>query len=78
MMKWLNLSALRPRLIAACLLAVIGGSATLAARGLLRDREHERILDAFRGGAITAEQRDRRLKELAARWWDYETREKPT
>ena len=31
MMKWLNLSALRPRLIAACLLAVIGGSATLAA-----------------------------------------------
>jgi len=45
-------------------------AATAAARRLLSDTEQERVIEAFRSGAITAEQRDRRLAELRTRWWD--------
>jgi len=47
-----------------------GDAATRAARRLLAGTERQRVVDAFRSGAIDAEQRDRRLAELQARWWD--------
>jgi hypothetical protein len=45
-------------------------AATLAARRLLRETERKRVLGAYRAGAIGADERDRRLIELNARWWD--------
>jgi CPA1 family monovalent cation:H+ antiporter len=50
----------------------LGGAdaSALAARRLLARTERARVVDAFRSGAISAEQRDRRLADLRARWWD--------
>jgi CPA1 family monovalent cation:H+ antiporter len=45
-------------------------TATLAARRLLATTERERIIEAHRAGAIDDEQRDRRLADLRARWWN--------
>jgi CPA1 family monovalent cation:H+ antiporter len=52
--------------------ARLGGSdgAAIAARRLLARTERARVIEAFRAGAIDAEQRDRRLADLRARWWD--------
>lgn len=48
-----------------------GGEAAIrASRRLLAATERQRIADAFRAGAIDAEQRDRRLASLRRRWWD--------
>jgi hypothetical protein len=44
--------------------------AALAARRLLASTERARIVDAHRAGAISDEQRDRRLAELRTRWWN--------
>jgi CPA1 family monovalent cation:H+ antiporter len=57
-------------------LSTLGGSlgnaehAVLAARRLLATTERERVIEAHRAGVIDAEQRDRRLADLRARWWD--------
>jgi CPA1 family monovalent cation:H+ antiporter len=45
-------------------------AATLAARRLVAETERERAQAAFRAGAISAEECDRRVNELNARWWD--------
>lgn len=47
-----------------------GEAATGTSRRLLAATERRRITDAFRAGAIDAEQRDRRLGVLRRRWWD--------
>jgi CPA1 family monovalent cation:H+ antiporter len=45
-------------------------AAALAARRLLASTERARIIDAHRAGAISDDQRDRRLAALRSRWWD--------
>ena len=47
-----------------------GDGSTRAIRRLLVNAERERVTAAFLSGAIDAEQRDRRLAELQAHWWD--------
>ncbi|HEY7235278.1 MAG TPA: sodium:proton antiporter [Gemmatimonadaceae bacterium] len=47
-----------------------GEAGTRAARHLLASTERQRVIEAFRSGAITPDQRDRLLAELQRRWWD--------
>jgi Na+:H+ antiporter len=50
--------------------STFGAPDALATRRLLATAERERIIEAHRAGAIDEEQRDRRLADLRARWWN--------
>ena len=43
-------------------------TAAIAARRLVRDTERQRVLDAFHGGGMTIEERDRRLSAIGVHW----------
>ena len=43
-------------------------AAAVAARRLVRDTERQRVLDAFHGGGMTIEERDRRLSDIGVQW----------
>jgi CPA1 family monovalent cation:H+ antiporter len=45
-----------------------GDGATLSARRLVRDTERQRVLDAFHGGGMSIEERDRRLADIGVQW----------